>query len=203
MKENRWLVLATGNTGKVREYRRLLAGTGFGIVTPAELGLDVRPEETGATFADNAVIKAEALAEATGMPSLADDSGLEVDALGGQPGVESARYGGAGLDDIGRFLLVLRRLAGVPEERRTARFRCAIALAAPRRETVVVEGTVEGRIALEARGEGGFGYDPVFLPEGRRRTMAELSPGEKDALSHRARAAVRIRPELERLPENI
>lgn len=187
------LLLATNNPGKVREYQRLLGETGFRLVTPAEAGLNVMPAETGDTFARNAVIKAEALSVSSGLPALADDSGLEVDALGGEPGVMSARFGGAGLSDEGRNDLLLSRLKGVPDGSRTARFRCAIAVAAPGRKTEVVEGTVEGCIAAGPAGKGGFGYDPVFLPEGLNRTMAELSPEEKDSLSHRARATADAR----------
>lgn len=185
------LLLATNNPGKVREYTELLAGTGFCLVTPADKGLEIDPAETGQTFAENAVIKAEALATASGLVTLADDSGLEVDALDGAPGVRSARYAGDGATDADRNALLLKNLKDVGAARRTARFRCAIAIAGGGYSTRVVEGTVEGVIASEPQGSGGFGYDPIFyLPE-LGRTMAESTPQEKNSLSHRARAAAK------------
>jgi XTP/dITP diphosphohydrolase len=189
------LLLATNNPGKVRELRRLLAGCGFDIVTPVEAGVSLAIEEHGATYGENALLKARAFAEAGRCLALGDDSGIEVDALGGRPGMHSARYGGAGLDDTGRVQLLLRELEGVAPERRTARFRALVALAWPpnsepstRNSELVFEGVQEGRIAGAPRGEGGFGYDPVFLVDGAR-TQAEISDDEKDRISHRGQAA--------------
>lgn len=184
-------VLATGNAGKLAEMRVLLAslpielrglGEVVGITLPAE----------GDDYAANAIAKAEAAARASGLPAVADDSGLEVDALGARPGATSARYGGSGLDDAGRVALLLRELAGVPARRRTARFVCVVALAVPGGETLAVRGACEGRILAAPRGSLGFGYDPVFAPEGREVSMAELSAGEKNSLSHRGRAVAAL-----------
>lgn len=190
------VVLATNNPGKVREFRRLLEPLGIAAVTPAELGLRLEVEEDGGSYAENATKKAQAYADAAGMPALADDSGIEVDALGGGPGMHSARFGGPGLDDAGRTALLLERLAGVPAEQRTARYRAVVAVAWPRaagREPALFEGVEEGAIGEAPRGERGFGYDPVFIPaegqrEGEVRTQAEFSDEEKDAISHRAKA---------------
>jgi XTP/dITP diphosphohydrolase len=186
----RRIVLATNNPGKVREFRRLLETGGFAVVTPAELGIAFDVVEDGTGYAENATKKAQACADAAGMLALADDSGIEVDALGGGPGVYSARFGGPGLDDEGRTRLLLERLAGVPSERRTARYRAVVALAWPRKEgraPRTFEGVEEGRIGFETRGERGFGYDPVFVVDGGR-TQAELADEEKDAISHRGQA---------------
>lgn len=185
----RRILLATNNPGKVREFRRLLEPFGFVAVTPAELGITVDVDEDGTSYAENAVLKARAFAEAGGIMALADDSGIEVDALGGGPGMYSARYGGSELDDRGRVARLLTELAEVPEEQRTARYRAVVAVAFPgaEREPVTFEGVQEGKIACEPRGERGFGYDPVFvLSDGR--TQAEASNEEKDQISHRAQA---------------
>ena len=184
------LLLATNNPGKVREFRRLLHGLPFEIVTPTEAGISLDVEETGASYADNAMLKARAFAHAGGCLALADDSGIEVDALDGGPGMYSARYGGPGLDDEARTALLLRDLAGVPGPRRTARYRAVVALAWPSPEglqTSCFEGVQEGSIATSVRGSGGFGYDPVFLI-GDGRTQAEISDAEKDRISHRGQA---------------
>jgi XTP/dITP diphosphohydrolase len=187
------LVLATNNPGKVREFRELLAGCGFELSTPAELGTVFEVEETGATFEENARLKAAAAAQLTGLPALADDSGLEVDALDGRPGIYSARYAGPGrtgtLSESEQCQLVLGELAGIPDERRTARFRCVIAIALPGGTMHTTEGAFEGRIAHAPRGDRGFGYDPIFLVPERGVTSAELPPAEKNALSHRGQAA--------------
>lgn len=187
--EGRRILLATNNPGKVREFRRLLEPFGFVAVTPAELGIALEVTEDGRSYAENAVIKATAFAEAGGMLALADDSGIEVDALGGGPGMYSARYGGPGLDDRGRVEWLLSELAGVPEGQRTARYRAVVAIAfgGASREPVTFEGVQEGRIGCEPRGERGFGYDPVFVLEDGR-TQAEASDEEKDRISHRAQA---------------
>jgi XTP/dITP diphosphohydrolase len=183
----RSLVLATGNPGKVREFRRLLDGSGYRVLTPAEAGVAVDVVEDGATYAANAAKKARAVARAAGTLALADDSGIEVDALGGRPGMYSARYGTPDLDDDGRTALLLRELAGTPPARRTARYRAVVALAWPDGRTELFEGTMEGQIAEQPRGERGFGYDPVFLVADGR-TAAELDDAEKDAISHRGQA---------------
>ena len=187
----RRLLLATNNAGKVRELRRLLSDSGFEIVTPAEIGVSLEVEETGATYAENAALKARAFAEAGGCLALADDSGIEVDALGGAPGMYSARYGGEGLDDGGRFTRLLEELQAVPSDRRTARFRAVVALSWPgAAEAKLFEGVQEGTISFEPLGAGGFGYDPVFVVDGVR-TQAEISDAEKDAISHRGQAVRR------------
>lgn len=181
----RTIVLASANRGKLEELRALL-GPSARVVSAAELGAEM-PEETGSTFAENAIIKAEAVARQTGEMAIADDSGLEVDALGGEPGVYSARYSGADATDERNTRKLLRVLAGVPPEERSARFRSVIAIAFAPDEIVTTSGTCEGRIAGSPRGNNGFGYDPVFeLPDGR--TMAELSADEKNAISHRGHA---------------
>jgi XTP/dITP diphosphohydrolase len=195
MTAKRRLVIATNNEGKLREFRELLADAGFELATPRELGFEFDVVETGATFRENAELKARAAAELTGELALADDSGLEVDALGGMPGVISARYAGngrsaAGMDPVEQCRIVMRELEGVPGERRTARFRAVIAIAEPGGGDVrFAEGTFEGRIGDELRGEHGFGYDPIFVVAGSDVTSAELPPDEKNAISHRGQAA--------------
>lgn len=191
------LLLASNNPGKVGEFRQLLSGCGWEIVTPAEVGLELEVDETGQTYAENATMKAEAYARASGLVTLADDSGIEVDALGGRPGPFSARYAGPDRTDAERVQALLAELAGVPDEERGARFRCVIALADPAGRVELVEGTVEGRIAHEPRGENGFGYDPIFLLPERGMTTAELPPEEKNAVSHRGVAARKARAVLE------
>jgi XTP/dITP diphosphohydrolase len=183
------LLIATGNAGKKREFARLLATLAVEVVGLDDLGLANDVEESGATFAENALLKARAYAARSGLLTLADDSGLEVDALGGAPGVQSARYGGPGLDDRGRYELLLANLRAVPDERRTARFRCTIALVAPNGREATAEGACEGRIVHAPRGEHGFGYDPVFWVVSEGCTMAELPPERKNVISHRAEAA--------------
>ena len=171
----------------MRELRRLLDGWGFEVVTPAELGLALEVEENGVSYAENAELKARAFAEAGGCVALADDSGIEVDALGGRPGLFSARYGGEGLDDVHRTALLLGELNGIPDERRTARYRAVVALAFPGDDAHTFEGVQEGRIGHAPRGERGFGYDPVFVVDGGR-MQAEISDDEKDRISHRGQA---------------
>ena len=183
------LVLATLNRAKGRELASLLDGIPFDIRLLADTPGARLPEETEATYRGNALLKARAAVQATGRIALADDSGLEVDALGGQPGVHSARFGGAGLDDGGRTALLLKMLAERPDESRSARFRCAIAIVDTSGHERVVEGAVEGVIAPVPRGHGGFGYDPVFLYPPLGRTFAELTDEEKSRVSHRAAAA--------------
>ncbi len=184
---DRRLLLATNNPGKVREFRRLLAGSPFEVLTPAEAGIALDVEETGSTYAENAMLKARAFADAGGCLALADDSGIEVDALEGGPGMYSARFGGPGLDDKGRTALLLEKLSGVPDERRAARYRAIVAVAWPGGEAQTFEGVQEGSIGFAPRGEGGFGYDPVFITTDGR-IQAEISDEDKDLISHRGRA---------------
>ena len=185
------LLLATSNAGKVREFSRLLDG--YRLTTPTDLNLQVSVEETGRTFCDNAALKATAFAEASGLIALADDSGLEVDALDGAPGTRSARYGGPDLDDLGRCRLLLRELEAVGERERTARFRCCVVAASADGRTCRAEGICEGGIAFEPAGHGGFGYDPIFVVPEYGQTMAQLPAAVKNQLSHRARAARHLR----------
>ena len=191
------LLLASRNAGKLAELQRMLSAVG-GL---AVIGLaDVRefPEapETGATFAENALAKARDATAATGLAAVADDSGLAVDALNGMPGVLSARWSGRHGDDVANTELLLAQLRDVPDERRGAAFVCAAALVLPDGTETVVHGEWRGRIARAARGAGGFGYDPIFVPDGEPRTSAELSPQEKDAASHRGRALRALLPHL-------
>ena len=196
------LLVATRNPGKLVELRRLLDAEGIAGVRV--LGLADVPEfpeepETGATFAENALAKARDATKATGLAAVADDSGLTVDALGGMPGVLSARWAGRHGDDRANLELVLGQLADVPDDRRGAAFVCAAALVVPGGQEVVVHGEWTGRMARAPRGTGGFGYDPVFVPDGDTRTSAELAPHEKDALSHRGRAMRALLPHLRAL----
>ncbi|WP_433253285.1 XTP/dITP diphosphatase [Streptosporangium sp. CA-135522] len=184
------VVLATRNTGKIAELRRILADASV----PVEIvGLEEFPEigdvaETGLTFAENALLKAHAVARQSGLPAIADDSGLCVDALNGMPGIFSARWSGRHGDDGANLRLLLAQVSDVPKESRGAHFACAAALALPSGEERVAEGALHGLIIDAPRGTNGFGYDPIFVPEGESRTTAELSPQEKDAISHRGRA---------------
>jgi XTP/dITP diphosphohydrolase len=190
------LVLATFNAAKARELSALLAGVPFTIRPLRELSAEPLPAEGAESYRANALLKARDAARRTGALALADDSGLEVDALGGAPGVVSARYGGPDLDDAGRYRRLLAALAGVPPARRTARFRAVIAIVEPTGAEHVVEGLVEGTIAPAPRGAGGFGYDPVFFYPPLGRTFGELSEEEKGLISHRARAAAAARAVL-------
>lgn len=196
MREAR-LLLATRNPGKIREIRSELAGAPVRLLCRDDVEGWPDLREEGETFEDNALTKAAQLAHWANLPALADDSGLEVDALGGEPGVRSARFAGKHGDDAANIELLLQRMRGIPEKERGARFVCVLALASPRGERFLVRETCEGSIALAPRGEGGFGYDPVFVPQGERRTMAELSLEEKNAISHRGKALRRLRDLLE------
>lgn len=189
------LVLATGNFGKLKEMRMLL-GEQFDVVSMKELGIDVDVEETGETFAENALIKANALMQLTGCATAADDSGLAVDALGGRPGVYSARYSGVHGDDEANNRKLLKELQDVSEPR-TGRYVCAMALCRPSREPLVAEGACEGEILREYRGEGGFGYDPLFLSADLNKTFAEADLEEKNRVSHRGRAIAKLVQMLE------
>lgn len=192
------LLIATNNPDKIAEYQEIFAKLPLTLTSPAEEGVWLDPDETGATFEENALLKVKEFAAASGLLTLADDSGLEIDTLNGRPGVYSARYGNTAKDDQeGRRQLVLRQMAAIPWEQRTARFRCVIALALNDRIIGTVDGTVEGYIDYQAKGSGGFGYDPIFyLPEFDC-TMAELSSAQKHAISHRGRAARAAIPLLE------
>jgi XTP/dITP diphosphohydrolase len=188
------LVLATRNQGKVVELRRILDGVRAPSGDPVTLvGLEAFPNladvvETGVSFAENALLKAHATAEGTGLPAVADDSGLAVDVLGGAPGVFSARWSGRHGDDDANLELLLAQLADVPDGHRQAHFACAAAFARPDGKEHVVFGTLPGVIVRERRGSNGFGYDPIFVPDGDTRTTAEMTADEKDAISHRGRA---------------
>jgi XTP/dITP diphosphohydrolase len=193
------LVIASNNRGKLREYAELLEGCGFELVTPGDLGFDFNPAETGSTYEENALIKAREAARLTGIVSLADDSGIEVDALGGRPGLFSARYAGGSRtsDSIGeseQLVLLLGEMQGVPDSHRTARFVCVIAIVGPDGVERTTRAEWPGHIAHEARGEQGFGYDPVFIvPDFGGRTSAELAPDVKNRISHRGQASAQAR----------
>ena len=188
-------VLATHNPGKLREMGEILKDFGIEVVSPRDLGITVDVEETGSTFAENAMLKAKAICKAADLPAIADDSGLCVDALNGAPGVYSARYGGEGLDDKGRYMLLLSSLRGAPT--RAAHFACAVACAFPNGDTLTAEGRCDGSIAYAPLGEGGFGYDPVFLLPGTGKTFGQLTQEEKSAVSHRGRALREFSEKLE------
>ncbi len=189
-------VLASHNKKKMAEMRAILSELGVEILSQADMGVDIEPEETGTTFEENARIKAEAIMQATGLPAIADDSGLVVDALNGEPGVYSARYGGEGLDDTGRWQLLLKNMEG--KENRACRFVSVICCAFPDGSRLMTRGECHGVVAEGPRGEGGFGYDPVFwLPE-KGKSMAELSPEEKNSISHRGNALRVFKEELEK-----
>ena len=185
---NRRLLVATHNTGKVREYRELLALLPLEVTYLDAEGIALDVEETGATLAENAVLKARTYAAASGLWAWADDSGLEVDALRGAPGVLSARFAGPGSSDADRYRKLLDALAGVPWSQRGARFRCTVAIATPAGDVRVAEGTCEGIIAFGPAGQNGFGYDPVFYMPEYSATMAQLAPEHKNVISHRGRA---------------
>lgn len=196
----RKLLVATHNQGKMAEFAEMLANLEVEWLSLDDAGVMTDVDETGRTFRDNAILKARAYAAETGLLTLADDSGLEVDALGGRPGVYTSRYGGEGLTHAQRYRLLLRELEDVPWEARSARFRCVIVLAAPDGTLLgESEGIVEGMIATEPAGEGGFGYDPVFyLPE-KGKTIAQLESAVKHQISHRGRALRAIEPRLQQL----
>ena len=179
-------ILASQNQHKLVEMQNILSAHGVEVVLQSELGLHVEVEETGATFAENAMLKAKAVMAASGLPAIADDSGVCVDALNGAPGVYSARYGGPELDDVGRYRLLLENMRGARD--RTAHFTSAIACAFPNGDTIEAEGICPGMIAYAPQGDGGFGYDPVFFLPQLRKTYAQLTPEEKAAVSHRGKA---------------
>jgi XTP/dITP diphosphohydrolase len=194
------LLIATRNRGKLREYRELLGGVDAELLCLDDVGIDDDVEETGVSFEENAVIKAKAYAALGGMLTIADDSGVVIDALGGEPGIYSARYGGTEPhQEAERRRLVLRKLLEVPSGDRTARFICVVAIVTPTGEVQTAEGRVEGVIAYEEAGDNGFGYDPIFYMPERDATMAQLPSEEKNAISHRGRALAAARPTLLRL----
>lgn len=180
------LVLATQNPKKLKEMRAILANLGVEVVSESELGVKVEVEETGETFTENARLKARAVMEATGLPAVADDSGLCVDALNGAPGVYSARYGGEGLDDRGRYMLLLESLRG--QTNRAAHFHTSIVCAFPNGDELTSEGDCHGAIAFAPMGDDGFGYNPVFFVPDKRKTFAQMTLEERSAISHRGRA---------------
>ena len=186
---------ATNNPGKLKELRRILERMGHQVKSLRELGVDLDPEETGATFEENAFLKARAVMEASGLPAIADDSGLCVDALNGAPGVYSARYGGPGLDDVGRYRLLLENMRGQLDRR--CRFVSAICCCFPNGDRVEARGECPGTLAYAPKGEDGFGYDPIFFVPALKKTFAELSPAEKNAISHRGNALTAFREKLE------
>ena len=193
MKEK--FVLATHNPGKLAEMGAILSRLGIEVVSPRDLGLNVEVEETGTTFAENALLKAKAVCAAAKLPAIADDSGLCVDALNGGPGVYSARYGGEELDDAGRCRLLLENLRG--QTTRAAHFACAVACVFPDGDTLTAEGRCDGAIAFAPIGAGGFGYDPLFLVPEKGKTFAQLPAEEKSAISHRGRALEEFVKKLE------
>lgn len=182
------LILATKNKGKVAEIAHHLSSDEIAIQSLLDLALEIEIEENEETFAGNATKKAETVAEATGLPVLADDSGLEVDALDGRPGVRSARFGGPGLSDAERNARLLASLSQTDPQKRTARFRAVLAFKIPGREIQLFDGVLSGTIAQAAAGSAGFGYDPIFVPAGYAQTLAELGPEIKEQISHRAEA---------------
>ncbi|MED1808496.1 XTP/dITP diphosphatase [Bacillus subtilis] len=190
-------IIATHNPGKVKEFKEILEPSGYDVKSLAEIGFTEEIEETGHTFEENAILKAEAVAKAVNKMVIADDSGLSIDNLGGRPGVYSARYAGEQKDDQANIEKVLSELKGIEKEQRTARFRCALAVSIPGEETKTVEGHVEGYIAEEPRGEYGFGYDPIFIVKDKDKTMAELTSDEKNKISHRADALKKLSKLLE------
>ncbi len=194
------VILATWNKGKVNEYRSLLQDVPVRLVTPAEKGIITNVTETGHTYEENARLKAVVLARESGLIALGDDSGLEVDTLHGEPGIMSARYAGENASDRDRVNYLLSRMKDIPWEKRTARFRCIIALATPQGDVAYCSGEVQGVIAFEPRGEQGFGYDPIFYFPELGKTMAELPPDVKNRISHRGRAAQKVYPALQKMP---
>ena len=198
------LVLASKNKKKLVEMNDILSRLGVQVCSEAEAGVDVEVEETGTTFEENSLLKARAVMEASGMPAIADDSGLCVDALGGAPGVYSARYGGEGLDDTGRYRLLLENMRG--QSPRTARFVSVITCCFPNGDVITARGECPGTIAFAPMGEGGFGYDPVFFLPERKKTFAQLTAEEKNEISHRGKALAlfqeKLKAYLAAQPEN-
>ena len=188
------LVLASKNEKKLKEMQDILSHMGVEVCLESAVGVDVNVEETGTTFEENSLLKAKAVMEASGLPAIADDSGLCVDALGGAPGVYSARYGGPGLDDTDRYKLLLENMKGQP---RAAKFVSVITCCFPNGDVLTARGECPGTIAFAPMGEGGFGYDPVFFVPGLKKTFAQLAAEEKNAISHRGKALEAFRVKLE------
>ena len=183
------VVLASKNPHKLVEIRQITDKFGFELVLQSELGVDIDVEETGTTFEENSLIKAKAVMEATGLPAIADDSGIAVDALNGEPGIYSARYGfDESLDDRGRMMLLLKNTEQVPDGQRQAQFVCVITMVTPEGQTIQARGEIHGELLREARGENGFGYDPIFYYPPFGKSTAEMDPEEKNAVSHRGNA---------------
>lgn len=182
------IIMATGNENKVREIREMLEGTDIEVLSLKDAKIDADIDENGSSFEENAAIKAEAIRDLTGQMVMADDSGLEIDAFGGEPGIHSSRFMGEDTSYDIKNNAILEKLKDVPEEERTARFVCAVAIAYPDKPTSIFRGTFEGRIAHEIKGENGFGYDPIFYVPEKGCTSAELAPGVKNAMSHRGKA---------------
>lgn len=192
------VIIATQNKGKAKDFEALFGPLGYEVLTLRDVAKDMDVEETGVTFEENAILKAEAVAETLQTTVIADDSGLEIDALDGEPGVYSARYAGEAKSDEANIEKVLAKLESVPEEQRTARFRCVLAIASPNKKTRTYSGSCEGLILSERRGDHGFGYDPIFFVPNEGKAMAELVPEEKAAISHRGNA---IRELKKAMPE--
>lgn len=190
------IVIATQNKGKAKDFETLLSPLGYEVLTLLDVAQDMDVEETGVTFEENAILKAEAVSKALGIPVISDDSGLEIDALNGEPGVYSARYAGAAKSDSANIDKVLEKLDSVADSERTARFRCVLAVAAPGQQTETFSGSCEGTILRERRGENGFGYDPIFYVPAQDKAMAELAPHEKAAISHRGNALRQLKESM-------
>ncbi|NPC93614.1 XTP/dITP diphosphatase [Bacillus sp. WMMC1349] len=186
------VIIATKNEGKVKEFKAILTPRGYDVKSLSDIGYTENIEETGQTFEENAIIKAEKISKATGKMVIADDSGLSVDYLGGRPGIFSARYAGEEKNDLANLNKVLKELEGTIKEDRSARFRCALALSVPGQKTKTTEGVVEGYITEAPKGANGFGYDPIFLVKDKDQTMAQLSNEEKNKISHRADALEKL-----------
>ena len=190
------VIIATKNKGKAKEFQQMFAPYGYEVQTLLDLPHIEDVEETGVTFEENAILKAETVAQELGVLVIADDSGLSIDALDGRPGVYSARYAGEDKSDEGNMAKVLDELQSVEEADRTARFHCVLAIAGPEIETQTVTGTCEGRILNEKRGDNGFGYDPIFFVPSLNKTMAQLTPEEKSSISHRGNALKQLRERI-------
>lgn len=188
------LVLASKNQKKLKEMNEILSALGMEVCLQSDVGVDIDVEETGTTFEENSLLKAKTVMEASGLPAIADDSGLCVDALNGAPGVYSARYGGEGLDDVGRYRLLLENMRGMP---RAAKFVSVITCCFPNGDVITSRGECPGTIAFAPQGEGGFGYDPIFFIPSLKKTFAQLTAEEKNAISHRGKALEAFKTELE------
>ncbi len=196
------VIIATQNLGKAKDFEALFRPYGYDVLTLRDIDKEIDVEETGTTFEENAILKAETVAKLLNKAVIADDSGLEIDALNGEPGVYSARYAGGEKSDSANIDKVLEKMTGIPEEERHARFRCVLAIAAPGKKTRTFSGTCEGYILEERFGENGFGYDPIFWVPSEGRTLAELQPQEKAAVSHRGNAMREMKLSLSKLLED-